>query len=369
LANKRIIYATQRVGVAPVNSKSFTTIRGLQSVGITTNFNLEPIFEIGQLEDYETIEGIPAVDIQTEKVLDGYCPVYLLATQTDGDGDAPTSSSLIGRSQGVCNMALSIYDETNQYAEGTPGTEVHMSGVYISSVGYAVSVDANATETCSLVGNNKVWVIGGNTGSMVGYNTTAATWLGTPWSGGTVDPLSISGSGGVNRREDVIFGSGTSASILPTNIPGVNSSGYNINNGDKFGVSVQSWNINADLGRTEMFELGRKGTYNRYVNLPIEVTNEISVISTSGDLISATEEGLYGSTSGCGMRYNLTSHRIRLSLCEGLIVDCGSGNKLSSVAEDGGNTGGDNVGVTYSYSNYNAFNVKHPNDPVTALRP
>ena len=374
MANKRIFYAVQRAGIAPINSNQYATMRGLQTLGVTTTFNLEQVFEVGQLAVYENIEGIPDAEVQTEKVLDGYSPVYLLATQADDAGAAPTASTLVGRSQGICRLAIAIYEETQSYAEGTPGAEVHMSGLYISSVGYSVSTEGNASESCTLVGNNKVWVIGGDTGSMTGYDTTPAVWLGTPWSGGTVDPKSITGSGGVNRREDVTFGSGLNVSLLPTNLPGVTlngSSGLNLLAGGVYGVHVQSWNINCDLGREELFELGRQGTYYRYVNFPVEVTNEISVISVSGDMISGTEDGLYDTGTGgpCGTRYNLTDNKIKLVMCEGLVIDCGSKNKLSSVGVSGGDAGGGNVEVTYSYTNFNDFDVKHPSDPVVALRP
>jgi hypothetical protein len=374
--NKRIFYACQRAGVAPVTSNNFEVIRGLQTLGMTTTFNLEQIFEIGQLALYENVEGVPEVQVETAKVLDGYCPVYLLATAADENGDAPSGSTLVARSQGVCKVALAVYDETNDYAEGTPGAEVHMSGLYVSSVGYEVSVDGNATESVSLVGQNKVWVIGGDTTSFTGYDLTTATWIpSTPWSSGDTDPKSITGSGGVNRREDVMFGSGANVSLLPLNMPGVinagGGSGVNMLSGGEYGVHVQSWNISTDFNREELFELGRRGTYYRFINFPVEVTNEITVISISGDMISATEDGIYDDGTGgpCGTRYNLVDQNIKLVLCEGLQIDCGTKNKLSSVGHSGGDAGGGNVEVTYSYSNFNDFDVKHPNDKVVALRP
>jgi hypothetical protein len=375
VANKRIFYAVQRAGIAPLDSNNYVTIRGLQTLGVTTTFNLEQVFEIGQLAIYENIEGVPDVEVSTEKVMDGWAPVYLMATQEDVDGSAPPTSTLVGRSQGICKLAIAIYAETSDYAEGAVGAEVHMSGLYISSVGYAISVDGNVTETCSLVGNNKVWVIGGDTGNFVGYDLTAATWIAGPWSTGDTDPKGITGSGGVNRREDVIFGSGANVSLLPRNIPGVDqtagsNSGLNLLTGGVYGVHVQSWNVNTDLGREELFELGRQGTYYRFVNFPVEVTNELTVISVSGDMISAIEGGIYDSGVGeCGNRFNLVDQTIKLVLCEGLIVDSGSSNKLSSVGVSGGDAGGGNVEVTYSYSNFNEFDVKHPSDPVVALRP
>lgn len=379
MANNRIYYAVMRAGIAPINSNTYDIIRGLQSLGITTNFNLEQVFEIGQLAIYENIEGIPDLDISTEKVLDGYPPVYLLATASKEDGSAMDGTTLAKRAQGKCRMALQIYDETNDYAQGSAITELHMSGVYVSSVSYSVTVDGNASESCSLVGNNKVWVVGGDTGNFTGYDLTAASWNDdTPWSTGDSSPKAISGSGGVNRREDILFGSGAGVSLIPINIPGIKHggtfgssiSGLNILSGGKYGAHIQSWNVSADLGREELYELGQRGTYYRYVSFPVEITNEISVISGSGDLVSATEKGIYDSGLGsCGNRYNLVDQTIKLAMCEGLVIDCGHKNKLSSVSVTGGDTGGGNVEITYTYTNFNDFDVKHANDTVAALRP
>ncbi len=58
-ANNRIYWACEGVGISPQDSVSFTGVHGLQSVGITTTFNLEQVFEIGQLSIYENIEDIP----------------------------------------------------------------------------------------------------------------------------------------------------------------------------------------------------------------------------------------------------------------------------------------------------------------------
>ena len=81
-ANNRIFYACQLVGLSEMgtvptdlHSKS-TAAHGVQSVGITTNFNLEQAFELGQIQIYENIEGLPDVEVTLEKVLDGYPLLY-----------------------------------------------------------------------------------------------------------------------------------------------------------------------------------------------------------------------------------------------------------------------------------------------------
>jgi len=356
----------QKAGVAPPGSLAFETIHGLQSIGITTTFNLEQVFEIGQVSVYENIEGIPDVEVTLEKVLDGWAPVYCLCTQATTEA-VITSPTLTGRSNSSCNMGLGIYPDTQNQADGgTPEAEVHMSGLYVSSVSYAATVDGSVTESVTLVGNNKIWV--GVAGETAGTYDDGTHWDGTSsLSTNTDQPYAISGSGGVNRREDVLFGDGNSlgganVSWLPTDIPFLDPSGFNIAGADgNFPAHVQSWTINGDLGREELFELGRKGTYFRFVTFPVEITNDITIISTSGDFVSALADGLY-SEGTCGT-YNLQDRTIIMRLCEGLEVNCGAKNKLSSVSQTGGDSGGGNVEVTYSYTNFNDLTVSHIKDP------
>lgn len=361
MANNRVFYACQKAGIAPLGSTNYTTIRGLQSIGMTTNFNLEQVFEIGKLEIYQNIEGIPDIQVDLEKVLDGNAPIYTLATQQG------TAATLVGRSNARCSLAVSIYPDDSTTAEGTPNAQCQLSGLYVSSVGYQVATEGRATESVSFVGNNKVWVgiiAGTSYGSFADGNvfTNAA------------NPKAISGSGGVNGREGVSFvytGSGRDANgsisgagtVLPQDIPGVSTSGTNDRNADTtFKAHLQSFNTNVDLGREDLFELGRRGAYFKFVSFPVEVTTEIAVIASSGDLISATEDGINAGT-GCNAGTNLSDRTIRLQMCEGLQVNLGRKNKLSSVGVTGGDAGGGNVEVTYSYTNFNDFSVYHPSDP------
>ena len=74
LSNDRVFYATQAVAIAPRGTapdvyEKIHAAHGVQSIGITTNFNLEQVFELGQLEIYENVEGIPDVEVTMEKVI------------------------------------------------------------------------------------------------------------------------------------------------------------------------------------------------------------------------------------------------------------------------------------------------------------
>jgi hypothetical protein len=345
MSNRRVFWACKRAGIAPLGSTSYTTIRGLQSLNLTTTFNLQQAFEIGQLEIYENIEGIPDIEATMEKVLDGFAPIYTLLTQQG------VSASLTGRSTARASVAMEIYPDTNDSATGNNGlSAVELSGLYVSAVGYQASLNDSAKESVTCVGNNKVWV-GGDT----------VTFADDPFADNDDVPQSITGSGGVQRREDVLFGS--AGTILPSEIPGISASGTNELDADgQYACHVQGININTNLGREDLFELGRKANYFRYVRFPVQVNSSITITSASGDMISATEEGLYSEGGSCG-RYNLTNQQIVLKMCEGLIVDAGDKNKLQSVNLTGGDSGGGNEEVVFNYQTFNHFSVYHPEDP------
>ena len=355
--NKRIFFAVEQVCVGRLGTVSWAAaanlVRGAQSVGMNTNFNLEQVFQIGQLSIYENIEEIPDVEVTIEKVLDGYPLIYHLATR-----DASTGS-LAGRSNEKCIVGLSLYGDTQNAASGTPFAEVQTSGSYVSNLSYTFPVQGNCTEAVTLLCNHKVW----NTGVMVFsglHNETDSPVL---------------GSGGVQRRENIIFApyaasAGGATHIfrptvytkLPQDIPGISSSGTNEKDSDgNYKAHVQNITVSADLGREPLFELGRKAPYHRYVTFPIQVSCDIEIIATKGDLVSATEAGVLASGS------NLADRAIIVRTEEGTIVDLGGKNKLSRVSYSGGETGGSNVSVTFSYITFNDLIVAHARDPNASL--
>ena len=149
-ANKRIFYACQQVCIGPDGTSSFTSTHlahGVQSVGINTRFNLEQVFEIGQLAIYENIENLPDIEMTAEKVLDGYALLYHLATPT------AVSPSLAGRSVDKCIGVLSIFEDTKDSASGSPISEMECSGLFISNLSYTFPVEGNCTELPPLEGN------------------------------------------------------------------------------------------------------------------------------------------------------------------------------------------------------------------------
>lgn len=347
--NNRIFYACQAVAIANMGSNAYDTgnmVHGLQSVGITTNFNLEQAFELGQIEIYENIEGLPDVEVTLEKVLDGYPLIYHLASTGVNTG---TASGLVARSKQRCDLRLGIFpEEFNSVDESTltAPVEVYCSGMYISNVSYTLPVDGNITESVTLVGNNKQWLTAGQ----VLTNSVVQNFNGQD------RPAALAnGSGGIQRREDVMLAS----SILPFEIQGVNGTGVGnaLLNGTPT-VHVQSVTISTDFGREDVLELGRKAPYVRTANFPIEVTCEIEAISVSGDFIGAVEEGRpeYVGTINAGN--NTAESQIFFQLRGGYSFDLGNRNRLTSVSYGGGDAGGGNVSCTYSYSTFNTLEVR-----------
>lgn len=363
--NDRIFYAAQQVGIAPDGSASFTAIHGAQNVGITTTFNLEQVFELGQIEIYENIEDTPDIELTCEKVLDGYSPIYLLATQ------GSTAPTLAGRSTARPQVAVSIFADDSDSASGTPKSEVVMSGMYLQNIAYNIPVDGSMTESVTFVGNQKLWVTDGSS-----FKFTGA------FSSNSDTPLASSGSGGVQRRENLLLDYSwmpaspndvdangcvrvPSGTVLPVQIEGVSASGTNTLTDDDR-ARLQSISTSVDLGREPIFELGRRLPYHRFANFPVEVTCAIEIIGTSGDMISATEDGIYGGGSdACNSGSNLLDNTIKIATCDGTRINLRYNNKLTSVSQTGGDAGGGNVAVTYNFSNFNAFTVTHFNDPDT----
>jgi len=365
MPNNRIFYAIQALGFAahevlcPLDAlnlhagsgthpSGFLTAHGVQSVGLNTTFNLEQVFELGQLELYENIEGIPDIELTAQKVLDGYPLLYHLATPV------ATSPTLVGRSNERCFAAVNIYSDVFDNASGTPLQSVGMSGMYVSAMTYTLNTEGPSTEDLTLVGNDKEWTASGlNHFVPVVFDGSDA-------------PQSLAASGGVANRENILMTAnvsmdaagvitGVSGSLFPTEIQGIDGSGHNLESAGSFLAHVQTVTISTDLGREELFELGRRAPYHRFVSFPTEVTCSIDTTSSEGDLIDALADPVGGS--------NLANQKIFLWVEEGTRINLGAKNKLASVTYGGGDAGGGNVVVSYNYSNFNSLKVTHTADP------
>lgn len=332
-SNLRVFYAIYAAAIAANGSTSYTSIHGLQSIGITTRFNLQSVFEIGQLDEYASIEDVPDVEVTTEKVLDGYPLVYHLATY------GATDATLVGRSTKKCQIAVSYFGDTQTAASGTPIKQVVMSGMFPSSLTYTMPVQGFITESVTFVGNDKNWLSSGFTYTG-GFSNTD-----TPPSG-------------IQRRQHVLFGSGAGKSVLPYELPGMTNfggSGYNLLQSDGSLTShLQSIRISSSLGRTALYELGKRTPYHRTVDFPVEVRTDIETYCSSGDGINANSETT-----------NLTEQPIWIRLDDKTVFNLGTKNKLTNISETGGNAsqGGGNRSLTFSYRNFSNLTITAPHDP------
>lgn len=353
MPNNRVFYACQYVEIQPTGGTA-RAASGVQSLGMTTNFSLQQVFQFGMLNIYENLENIPEVQITMEKVLDGSPPLFLMATTANSP-----NPSLIARADNRFTTRVGIFPDTGVRVAGAPMRELEMTGMYISSVSYSFTVDGLFTESISAVGNHKNWKNSGFTINAAGFGDSALT-SGPP--------------SGVNRRQNFWWSVATpltinqnSYSVLPRDIPGIDStSGTN----ESLLAHIQRVTASVDLGREDMFELGRRLPYHRYVNYPVLVTTEIEYMADSGDLVSMNEVGVYSDgATPCNRNYNVRDEKIRLVTCEGTHVYLGDNNKLTSINYGGGDTGGGNVTITNTYNGYNEFNVLHTADLTAGLRP
>jgi len=330
--NQRIFYACQGVAITSRGAGTVAAtdvVYGAQSVGMSSTFTLDQVFELGQIEIYENIEEVADVEVTIEKVIDGYKLVFDLAS-----GGA-CKTDLVTASKNRCDVLVAVFDDGLSHGTGVPRSVCYNSGMFTSSVSYSYTVDGSATESVTLVGNDRYW--NANTGGTSIGSTPTAIW-------GAANPTSaFSGAhtpkSGVVRRVDVDL----EASTLPAE---VKSQMGNDATGIGGGYHVQSITVSTDMGQENIQELGRFGPYTRYATFPIEVTSEFEVMATSGDLINVS-----------GSAPNLIDREIIVKDTAGTILNLGTKNKLSSVSYSGGDTGGGNATVTFSFSNFNTLTV------------
>jgi hypothetical protein len=345
MSNFRVHYPVHYVALGPYCSASGTEIHGLQNVSMTTSYNLEQVFELGQLEIYENIENVPDVEMTISKVLDGHPLIYHLATP-----DA-SQNTLVNRSNKRCDAFLSIFSDEQDNASGTPIVQAYASGMYINSLSYNLPVEGNCTEDVTLIGNDKLWISGSGT---VWSGKTGYAFNGH-FTTGEDSPF---GSENVQRRQMVKMGAAPTGSIWPKQIPGMTTvagSGFNLLSAGQFGAHLQDVTLSVSLNREDLFELGRRKPYYRYASFPTAVDCTINLTAGGtlpGDMIEADSDA-----------DNLVDEPIVIKLEDSTIFDLGNKNKLLSVTYSGGDTGGGVATIAYNYQNFNRLNITADNDP------
>jgi len=318
MANNRIFYATQAVSFQPKDDDGTAfankyAAQGVQSVGLTTNFNLEQVFQLGQLEIYDQVEDVPEVEMTVNKNFDGTAPLYLLCMGGQNGIAGASGKALPALANNKLDAFLTVYPDTSSQASGTYEAGAKMTDMYLSSVSFTFPVDGIATEDVTLVGNSKTW--------------------------GDSDP-DFNGQYGDKTASSVAQRYSIDVSSLP------------------YSARVQSVTMSTDFGREAINELGTMKPYYRYVNFPVEVSCEIEVVALDGDGVGASDAASCNNplnNAGAGVPIAITV--CGATSADSLTVSLGSKNKISSVNYSGGDTGGGNASITYSYQTFNDFVV------------
>lgn len=335
MPNYRLFYPVHYIAIGPYCSNSGTPVHGVQSVNMNTSFSLEQVFELGQIDIYENIEGIPGIEMTIEKVLDGYPLIYHLATR------GATSSALNNRTNQRADVLLSTFSDALNSSSGAPLAQAYCSGMYTQSLNYTIPVQGQCKESVSLVGNDKTWRTSGFAFNGHFDNTDAPAY-----------------GSGTMKRQNVKMGA-TTGSIWPTLLPGItvtNGSGYNVESAGVFGAHIQDVSISTSLNREDLFELGRRKPYYRFANFPVAVDCTINM--TAGgtvpyDAVNANSDA----TS------NLSNEPIVIKLDDGTVFNLGIKNKLQSVSYSGGDSSGGVVSLAYQFQNFNTLNITATSDP------
>ena len=309
--SNRIFYASQGVSVGQTGTGG-TTVQGAQSVTMNTNYNLEQVFQLGRLEVYDNVVGDPSVEVGVTKVLDGSPLIYNLAC---GSGSIQETANV----ESVVKFAVG--EDTVENIGDNVGniTTITCDPIYLQSLTYTFPVDGDFTEEVNFVGISKT--------------VASAAKPSSP-------------NAGSDNTQTVLRRQNFKVDGLPAAVSGAN---------------VQSITISADLGRESIYKLGQFKEFHRYVNFPLEISLEIEVLATDLDNLEVDVDNL-----GCS-GLSLGSEAVTLNLCgpsggDSTVYSFNLGNKVSltSVAFNGGDTGGGNATLTYSYIAYNTFTPAGP---------
>jgi len=202
MARNRIIYASQSVWA------NGDVLYRVQSLGTTTTFTSEDIFELGHLDIIDVVDDVPAVavtlntnefgDVETFALLAQVQPIRRAMDETATSSNANLVSAgptylhgagladfaiVCGNLPGI-TMWAPVQDECSL---GTLANNIDqtlfLDEVYVNSVEFSYTTGANATENYGAETDNKMWLL--NDGRFVNYYE--ATLSGTDISNGYVE--------------------------------------------------------------------------------------------------------------------------------------------------------------------------------------
>jgi len=283
--NNRVFYACHAVAV------DGNFVPGAQSVGMTTTFNLEPVFQLGQLQQMDTLSLAPQVELTLTRVLEDSSGTIYSGKFEDMFEGADTE------------LCLSIGDDTSPLLT-VPTSNIWCTGAGLTGVTYNFPVDGVFTEELTYLARGKL---------LNGCSVVAEKKLDSSTT--------------VKTRQ---FYNGGAPAL-------VTSAG-----------NLTNISISTSPGRELMYKLGEYKAFHSYVNTPAEVTVEFEVTATGSDGFGIPD------VESCSAP-DIPSQDIVLDICGTTFTmeNC----KLSNITYGGGDTGGGNATITFTYITWNSLEV------------
>ena len=213
MARNRIIYASQSVWI------NGSIMYRVQSLGTTTSFTSEDVFELGQLSIIDVVDDVPAVavtlntndfgDVRTLATLAQLPPAKAVMSATADNTNGNLVSTGSDYMHGVCvadfavtcgNLTgVTLWAPVQEECDlGTLANNIDqtlfLDEVYVNSLEFSYTTGANATENYGAETDNKMWLL--NEGRFV-----------------TMDSFDMSGSEGT---VDLTVASGVTIPLLST---------------------------------------------------------------------------------------------------------------------------------------------------------
>lgn len=339
MASNRVYYAVHRAAICPcgalgANLTSLTTAGFasslIQSVGVTTSLEYEQLFELGRLQIFENVEGLPSIEITLERAIG----VYPGADSTTIDAftaqgtlwdicsrnGSTTDVTTAGSRQFNVNMITA--DENSTAKVGS----VSATGMYLSNYSLNIAVEGVATESVTLVGNNCEW------GSGLARMPSKGSYQNTVLAN---DAYPDSTASGIIQRKHVTGGT------IPTG-------------------GLQSLSFSISFDREDLLQLGSKYPYYKAAGFPIETTLELEYIADKNS------EG-FDFSDGSKAKCNIGGTIANASIKAGNRTFTFGNMDWTGTSQSGGDAGGGNKTQTDSYVGYNYYTVSTNTDWTTTM--
>ena len=355
MASNRVFYAVQRAVLCRATSagaNDVTTAAGypgvfsslIQSVGISTSLDYEQLFELGRLQIFNNIEGIPSVEITVERALavNDSAITDIDACYAEGTLWNLAGGSVTAAGGKRFNLMMEISADDVLSRENF----VTCTGLYMNNYSLNFNLEGASTESATFVGNHIDW--DGTSAEL----TTAGVDISVFEAFGTKHKIApFSGDSDVTGADDANQGG---AAIITrqhfTSAVGISLS------------RLQSATFSVSMDREDLLQLGGKTPFFKAANFPVETTLEVEYLATKDsngvDLNQAKLD------LGCDVG-EATSSTTAIKVGD-RTFNFGSMN-WTGTNYSGGDAGGGNATIAYNYQGYNFHTQGTNTDYTTAV--